>query len=982
MRSRGLAVLIVAGLLGALYAVLSLKGGGSRPRETSPPATVAREGPAPSEPSELEGPERPEAPEAAAPGRERIAEPAPAEKSPVASQARLHGRVVGADGSPVPGARVLLREGDSPFPFLRGARRAGRGPIQLEAPEGTSALTDTEGRFQFSGVAEGKTLSAAVEAEGFLPLTAPPFTVAKGEKKDVGEIRVTREGVVSGTVTDPDGHPVAGARVSIELDPTRMFRGAPFLFQEEKTDEQGRYRLGGLPEGKARVLASADGWREGRSEEIEARPGATVERVDVRLLSGRAIAGRIFSRDGKPLAGAQVFAFPDEGSGPARRPFSVWRRDGVRTNEAGRYEVSGLAEGTYRVEAEAEGFARGNLPAVNVGASSADLTLDPLSGLAGRVVDGVTGKPIPSFKAKAIRESFPGARFLSDAEDAEGRADGSFEIAGLEPGTYKVEVRADSFAPATAGPFAVSAGAPSDAGSIPVFAGTVLRVKVVEAGDGSPIQGAEVSVSPVEKEAPLGLPMRRLEHGIRIAGGGAILGGGETDSRKTGADGIVEIPGLAEGSYLVRVKAEDHATVKKETFIAAGTPAEIEATLAKGGTVKGAVPRANGEPYPSARVFLASAVDPDTEEQATSDSEGNYQFEHVAAGDWRVGLSEDTPVRFGGGGIFIRSVRQAGAHVEERGYPVTVVEAKEAVVDLREKESGAVSGRVTELGEPVAGVRVSLTLEGQPRLPFLSEHTAESGTDGRFRIDGVPAGRYTLTAQKTGAAVPAEEEVQVAGAEAVVDVELPRGVIEGRILDVENGRGLAGAEVRLTPQTARDSGRPRPMAISVAFATSAGPGGGGGRTTVRMGDGGETAKTDSEGKYRLGGIPPGTYTLSATLENYADGRREGVLMSRDAKVPGIDLALAQGGGIGGTVVDSLGSPVPFALVEVAPKGGESKRSVAGPDGAYVVTGLAAGVYDVSARIPGPPGPNERRATQPGVRVEAGRKASIDLRLPN
>ena len=40
MRSRGLAFLIVAGLLGALYAVLSLQGGaGSRSHEPARPAT-------------------------------------------------------------------------------------------------------------------------------------------------------------------------------------------------------------------------------------------------------------------------------------------------------------------------------------------------------------------------------------------------------------------------------------------------------------------------------------------------------------------------------------------------------------------------------------------------------------------------------------------------------------------------------------------------------------------------------------------------------------------------------------------------------------------------------------------------------------------------------------------------------------------------------------------------------------------------------
>ncbi|HKB16823.1 MAG TPA: hypothetical protein VKF62_12210, partial [Planctomycetota bacterium] len=142
MRSRGLAFLIVAGLIGALYAVLSLQGGGgSRPHEPSESAKAAREGPAPSESPALE-PSTPEAPEAAAPGRERVAEPAPAPKTAVASQARLHGRVVASDGSPVSGARVVLREGENPFPVFRGGWRRGRGPIQAELPEGTTASTD------------------------------------------------------------------------------------------------------------------------------------------------------------------------------------------------------------------------------------------------------------------------------------------------------------------------------------------------------------------------------------------------------------------------------------------------------------------------------------------------------------------------------------------------------------------------------------------------------------------------------------------------------------------------------------------------------------------------------------------------------------------------------------------------------------------------------------------------------------------------
>ncbi|HET6203352.1 MAG TPA: carboxypeptidase-like regulatory domain-containing protein [Planctomycetota bacterium] len=983
MRSRGLAALVVVAVLGILVAVFSLKGGGGA---SSPQKGTAQTAAAPGAlPTEPPAPETPDLPSR---GREALEKPAETGGAPAAAEkaggAALLGRVVSADGSPVSGARVALREGAGAVPFVAMLRRARGEPLRSELEEERRAVSRADGTFEFSAAPEGKALSAAVEAEGFLEATLPSITLARGERKDVGEIRLTREGLVAGTVSDPSGRPVAGARVSIDLDPAQVMRRAPFFMDEEKTDDQGRYRLGGLPAGKVRVLASAEGWRESRSDEVEVRAGENVERVDVRLQSGRSIAGRVLANDGKPIEGAEVYAMPEERAAGARASFSIFRREANRTDASGRYEVAGLADGTYRVEVEAEGFAHASKQGVAVGSAGTDFRLDPLSGLVGRVLDGRTGKPPASFRARAMREGFPGARFMDTGSDATGREDGSFEIGGLEPGTYRVEVRADGFAPATAGPIAVVAGAPADAGSIAIQPGSALRVKVVEAGDGSPIVGAEVSVAPAEKEGPPGMPPVRLlgPAGARLV---AFPGLPETQdaARKTGADGIAEVPGLAEGSYLVRVRAKDHASVRKEVFVAAANPTEVDAALAKGGTVKGLVLRANGEPYSGARVFLASAVESGVEEEASSGSDGEYRFEHVAPGDWRVGLSEEAPVRFGGGGgaIFVRSVR-AGMPGEERGVLVSVAEGETATVDLREKETGAVSGRVTEVGEPVAGVRVSLSREGQPRLPFLSDLTAESGADGHFRIEAVPAGRYTLTAQKTGAAVPAEEEVQVSGGEAVVDVELPRGVIEGTIRDAQTGSGLGGVEVSVAREREPGpSGRPRAaMAVSVAFARG-GPGGGG-RTTVRMGDGRESVKTDAEGKYRLEGIPPGSYVVTASMDGYADGRREGIGMNRDARVPGIDLSLAKGGGIQGTVVDAVGSPVPFALVEVAPREGDSKRSVAGPDGAYEVRGLAAGVYDVSARIPGPPGPNERRATQPGVRVEPGRKATVELRLPN
>lgn len=312
---------------------------------------------------------------------------------------------------------------------------------------------------------------------------------------------------------------------------------------------------------------------------------------------------------------------------------------------------------------------------------------------------------------------------------------------------------------------------------------------------------------------------------------------------------------------------------------------------------------------------------------------------------------------------------------DQAGVSVTVAEGETVRVDLRERERGVVTGRVTEGGSPVPRVQVSLTREGGVPLPFLSDLSAESGEDGRYRIEGVEAGRFTLFAKKSGAPVPAEVPVDAAGGETVVDVELPRGVIEGRILDAAGGRGLAGAEVHLSKEEKKEGGErlARTSVVSLSVSGSSGR-----AMQFRMSGGGESVRTDIDGKFRLEGIPAGLYALSASLDGYADGRRGDLSMPRDGALSGIDLSLGKGGKIRGTVTDASGSPVPFSVVEVRPAEGEPKRGVTAMDGTYEVGGLGAGVYEVSVRRPGRGEPGAR---QPGVRVEAGRETALDLQTP-
>ena len=64
------------------------------------------------------------------------------------------------------------------------------------------------------------------------------------------------EGVIKGTVTDADGKPVARAPITIfpeSLSPADAV--PPFYARDLRTDDQGRYRVAGLPAGRYRIAA-------------------------------------------------------------------------------------------------------------------------------------------------------------------------------------------------------------------------------------------------------------------------------------------------------------------------------------------------------------------------------------------------------------------------------------------------------------------------------------------------------------------------------------------------------------------------------------------------------------------------------------------------------------------------------------------------------------------------------------------------------
>src|SRR5436189_1258571 len=180
------------------------------------------------------------------------AQPPPARDTaarPDAAAAVIRGRVTAAaTGQPLHRVRVTLN---------------------TQTPNPPSAVTDTRGLFEITGVPPGSYSLSAARA-GYLSVQygqrrprEPGRTIQVKSGDAIGgiDLALVKGGVLSGRITDETGDPFPGARVeAIDL---RYVRGqrVPLAARVTFTNDAGEYRLSGLESGSYQVRASStDVW--------------------------------------------------------------------------------------------------------------------------------------------------------------------------------------------------------------------------------------------------------------------------------------------------------------------------------------------------------------------------------------------------------------------------------------------------------------------------------------------------------------------------------------------------------------------------------------------------------------------------------------------------------------------------------------------------------------------------------------------------
>lgn len=337
---------------------------------------------------------------------------------PVQRGTTLRGRV-----QPAMAAQVSLRPGTSVTGFaVFTVGRKAKDAFGPSAADGTFALTS---------VPTGSWRVIATAADG--SYGEAEVTITDAGLEDV-VVELTPRATVRGVVVDEAGEAIAGAKVSIEPEgPPGPVRADGIT---DETDENGRFELVGVVEGKHRVLAND---RHGsRLLEVGAaldRPGTPVEvedgaapsvRLEVTRPAGE-VAGEILDADGGPHADAWVTLSPASGEG-FRGRFGRVRAPTV-SGPDGTFRFEGLPDGRYTVAvASRKGDAVAEVSDVEVGTTDLQVQLEALASLAGKVTSG--GRPVTQFEVHAGIEL--GRTFVSD--------DGRFSVERLDPKELEITI--------------------------------------------------------------------------------------------------------------------------------------------------------------------------------------------------------------------------------------------------------------------------------------------------------------------------------------------------------------------------------------------------------------------------------------------------------------------------------------------------------------------------------------------------------------
>lgn len=395
----------------------------------------------------------------------------PAPSSPSTTPQRMPARPLRPGETPPKGTAVLkgrVMAAGTATPLRRVQVRA----TSFEGRGGGITSTDAEGYFEIKELAAGRYNVSATKG-GFVAgqfgqrrpgEPGTPIDLSEGQTADKVNFSLSRGSVISGKVVDDTGDPVAGTMVSAVryqfVSGTRRLVPAASDGSTDRTDDQGGFRLYGLPPGDYFISANnrsnqfvapgmnnteADGFAPtyfpgtpniGEAARITVKAGQEMSAANFALIVARMarVRGRALNSRGEPVASGMLMMAPDDptiGMGMNMMNAMI-AGDGT-------FQFANVAPGRYNIQVRPQGMPSATSEFANMKITVGNEDLDNLivTTATGSIAKGVVmtdDGAAPSFRPDQVSifpsPAEPGGMFVGSGQNRI-NDDFTFELSGL-----------------------------------------------------------------------------------------------------------------------------------------------------------------------------------------------------------------------------------------------------------------------------------------------------------------------------------------------------------------------------------------------------------------------------------------------------------------------------------------------------------------------------------------------------------------------
>ncbi|MFO7976095.1 MAG: carboxypeptidase regulatory-like domain-containing protein [Candidatus Hydrogenedentota bacterium] len=622
--------------------------------------------------------------------------------------------------------RVIEKGNKKGIPLIQLTASSNNGTPSAEAE------SMSEGKYEISGLLPGN-YEVSVDlsrqpykAPGRIPVQNVVIEQPNQAIEDIDFI-LSPAGTVWGYITNQNKEPVKNSQAYLCTSESLLMQALDAMVHEApplhaRSEEDGYYELIGVPLNEEwRVYADGQEHAPQLTDPFVLTDTARSVRVDIHVMSGTTVYGRVIDQAGTPIARANALCVPSypklfQQMDEAR----AFRQD--RSAEDGSFVIENLPPGDYQILAQKEGYkiavmgdplyADGfnDIQGFDVILSAVDTGNYVVYGM----VTDTAGRPIPDvdLTLTGLGTQSLSASTLSTQTDQRGE----YGFYGVESGYLMLDASKEGYASKQ-----VTEVRLDEPTNIVLEASGQVRGRVLVRETGRPPERYSVrAVSSAYQAEGTALELLSSQDA-------------QAASNFSNPDGSFELS-LSAGSYTLEASAQGLTPGRQEVTVSEGQRIDGLTLYVSqsGGAIQGQVQTMDGGTPAGATVWITAAgatslgrlADMVTETQrggVTVGADGRFEFRNLADGTYTV-------------------FAKAEGYAQGSSEPIQVTQSRKVSgVTVVLGGGGRLQGYVSRDGTYLPGAMVTVLGNG------VSEMTS-ADQNGQYVVDGLPAGSYMATA--------------------------------------------------------------------------------------------------------------------------------------------------------------------------------------------------------------------------------------------